>query len=235
MALAKGHFVISPSSNWLIPGSASSDLLIGVANSNQSILFGASNNSCYFKMNSNGNIGIGTVTPMRTLDVLGAVRTNNVVRARDVIRNNIAFLAYRRSAAQSIINSPNPNPAVLFDSLVDSRGDHGLTYTSADGKFTNASGSTKTYLISYSLCWTTINTTGSRAAYIMLNGVFSATTRFATSNTGGADNVTCSTGTCMLTLGNNEYFTLNLWQNSGSSLNVGSDSYNGTLIQIQRL
>lgn len=74
MAANKGHFVLAATSNYLLRGALSNDLVIATGNSNQSIVFGSSNGSnMYFKISSNGYVGVGKSNPGYTLDILGNV------------------------------------------------------------------------------------------------------------------------------------------------------------------
>lgn len=85
MALNKGHFVLATTSNYMVMGALSNDLLITTGNSNQSIVFGSSNGSnMYFKISSNGFVGIGKSNPGYNLDIIGNVNFTGALTSNGV-------------------------------------------------------------------------------------------------------------------------------------------------------
>ena len=69
----KASVVLATSNTAILPASLCNDLLVLVSNSNQSMLFGASNTATWLRINSNGFIGVGKSNPGYTLDILGNI------------------------------------------------------------------------------------------------------------------------------------------------------------------
>lgn len=142
------------------------------------------------------------------------------------------FVTYQNSTTQSISSSSPPsNALVLFDTSIESYGTITLDH-SIPTSFTNTSGSTHSYIVSVTVNYD-INSIGIRTLYISKN----ASTRITQTivNAVSSDNTFLNLSIPIL-LNNGDYFQVWTSQDSGSSLNIGSDSdFGGCSITIQQI
>lgn len=217
------------SSNAFFDIAASGDMYIGTSSGNQNICIGSSNNAMNIKISSNGFVGIGTSNAQYTLDVNGIISMSSNLVCSNLIKSTMPYFAYKLNT-NLVINSL-ADFTLVFNTLDVNQGDHGLSYNSSTGLFTNVSGSTNTYLVSYMASWTPINSTGTRVTWIGNSNQVLLAYRQGLQNQKACNDYTCNSTSCYVTLSNNEYFSLKAWQNSGSTLNLG----NGSRIQILRI
>lgn len=109
---------------------------------------------------------------------------------------------------------------VIFNTALQTVGSIGLTYDSVTniGRFTNTSGSQKTYTINATVAFN-LNATGVRLLYILVNG----TTRYAEVlyPAVSANDAAVLNAGATVSLANNEYFEVWAFQTTGISLNIG--------------
>jgi len=120
------------------------------------------------------------------------------------------------------ISVPQSDTTITFDSVdtsMTAQGTTGITYNA--GTFTNSSGRVLTVLVTYMIAFTTSNSSGTRQVWILYNN----TTRFGQLGTSGVTDFNNSASSAVLILQPNDYFVIRAWQNSGSTLTVGSPSY----------
>ena len=76
-----GGVRLSPSSNYIVQGAASNDLLLFASGSNQGFVFGTSNNSnLLLRIGSNGYVGFGLSNPLFKVDILGDLNFSGTLR-----------------------------------------------------------------------------------------------------------------------------------------------------------
>lgn len=142
------------------------------------------------------------------------------------------FMTYQNSTTQSISSSSPPsNTLVLFDTSIESYGTISLDH-STPTSFTNTSGSTHSFIVSVTVNYD-INSTGIRTLYISKN----ASTRITQTimNAVSTDNTFLNLNIPIL-LNNGDYFQVWTSQDSGSTLDIGSDSdFGGSSITIQQI
>lgn len=177
----------------------------------------------YFK---NQQLGINTTAPSSTLTVAGTVTCTNV------IQSSPSVATYTPSTTtQSISN--NTNTTVLFGQASFSTGNIStwFTYNSTTGVFTNASGSTRTVQVAYSVLWTG-NTTNVRFAYINANASCVPSGTLAYNAAQGSQSFTGQTGSCIFQMSNNATFQITAYQNSGGALDINKS---GTFLSLHVL
>jgi hypothetical protein len=158
-------------------------------------------------------VGIGTFNPTQPLHVNG------------VIRRIVPVMARRLSAAQTINNVTDT--AIKFDAADNfdfNSGSIGLTYNNANGSFTNSSGITQVYNISYQVAYSQ-NSAGNRVTWIWLNPT-SGQGRYAMLNLPSSSDFPVLSCSANIVLSNTETFYIYTWQNSASALSVGG-GYSG--------
>jgi len=146
------------------------------------------------------------------------------------ITKTTPLVSRRNSTSQTIANASNTR--VAFNTQEDANGSIGLTYdpTTNIGRFTNTSGSTKTFNISATIVYAT-NSTGARSTYIL-----KGTSRIAQMTTiPTVGDATVHNVTTPVKLANNEFIEVYAYHtiSGGGSLNIGSGgSFNGSYISI---
>jgi hypothetical protein len=186
------------------------------------------------RVNNNANNGIifENASEQRLLSVRGSDGSTAISGALTVggtVTRTIPIMARRHSTSQTITNMFTTR--ALFDTQdVLNSGTTGLTYSA--GVFTNTSGSTRTFLINVMIAFSA-NVTGQRIVWIHYNGEANLddnTKRYGymdtNAATGGVE-LTIIPTSAVLTLANNETFTINCWQNSGASLTIGGNGGSG--------
>jgi hypothetical protein len=134
-------------------------------------------------------------------------------------------MARRLSAAQTINNVTDT--AIKFDAADNfdfNSGSIGLTYNNANGSFTNSSGITQVYNISYQVAYSQ-NSAGNRVTWIWLNPT-SGQGRYAMLNLPSSSDFPVLSCSANIVLSNTETFYIYTWQNSASALSVGG-GYSG--------
>lgn len=160
-----------------------------------------------FTDNSGGFVGIGTTTPLTKLHVNG------------LIRSIVPVMARRLSAAQAV---PNISDTVIKFDLADNFDTNstlnGLTYANGTGLFTNTSGITQIYQVSYQVAYSA-NSAGNRVTWIWINS--SAQGRYAMMNLPSSSDYPVLSSSATIVLSNNDAMGVYTWQNSGAGLNIG--------------
>lgn len=153
----------------------------------------------------NGNLQVdGVLTGTRQAAVLGRMRITN-------------------QAISSVTKT-----TVLFDSNDGDTtiGNVPLSYDSGNGQFTNTSGVTTSFYITYSIYWG--GSVGNRQIWIEKNGVdvsrYADTSYWPTVNGGG-----------FITIANGEYFTLQSYHNQSGGVDIFGGTYNRSKIQITQI
>ena len=163
---------------------------------------------------SNGNIGIGTDTPGRKLEVVGDITHKKSM----VIR--------RRTSTQSISN--NTDTAIQFN-ISDTKFGSDITVTSNTDFTINTDG---LYQVEYTLSLSA-NATGVRAFYISINGT---TDRYAVYTIpGNSTNAIRAAGSALINLSASDIVRIYVWQNSGSSLTVAGSTILTARLTIYRV
>lgn len=179
---------------------------------------------------TSGNItqtGAGTTTlKATTVDSLTTVGT---VSAATVVQSTPSILSYYLGILPA--TTSGTTTTVLFDTSKINQGTHGLTYTAANGRFTNTSGSTRAYEVVFNAGFT-LNTTGQRQITIEKStGALPTNAAFSTlMNAASALSVMFLNVSGVVVLPNNEYISCAVYQNSGSSL--GGSTCGVTIIAL---
>jgi hypothetical protein len=205
-------------------GNSAGDMVIrNMRSSGRIHLLGGGNTGAAITINSNNNVGIGTISPSSRLSVAGDMNvTGTVTRA--------PIFGSRRVATTQNINSSSIT-TILFDAAdVFNSASFPLSYSA--GVWTNNSGQTVMCTISFTVSFTS-NGTGVRQAWIVVNGANNVG-RFAYISLSGLDILA---GSATIVLNNGETFGINTWQTSGATASVGGavggmDTGFSTRIQI---
>jgi hypothetical protein len=137
------------------------------------------------------------------------------------------------TTSQTVAN--NTDYTVLFDSG-DSNTDLGtvpISYDTSNGRFTNTSGGSSSFIVSYQVNFSS-NNTNSRQTWIEKNG--NAALRYGQNSTAATQGTkTIVNGAAFITVADGEYFTLRAYQNSGSTLDLFTTTNSSTTkIQISQ-
>jgi len=129
----------------------------------------------------------------------------------------------------------NIDYTVLFDSN-DTNATIGilpLTYNASNGRFTNISGSTVCFSVSYQVNFAS-NNSGVRQTWIEKNGQNSLRYGQNSAHPAQGQN-TIVNGPACITIANGEYFSVKVYQSSGLPLNLYVNDFNNTKIQITQV
>jgi hypothetical protein len=135
-------------------------------------------------------------------------------------------MARRHSTTQSLTNGVETRVQWNITDSDNSRGSVSLTYdgTTQVGRYTNSSGTTKTYLVTWQVNFGP-DPVGARATWLYHNttgGVFLNTQkRQGEVHTGINNDFTMVTSSTIAVLDNGEFFEIWAWQNSGNELQIG--------------
>jgi hypothetical protein len=98
--------------------------------------------------------------------------------------------------------------------------DVGVTYNTSNGRFTNNTGKSMTYLVTYQIPYSAASG-GNRMSFIRYLG--DNANRFAVQEMpGSATLMSCLGGSAVINLPAGSFFEIVTWQNSGSSQTVGA-------------
>jgi hypothetical protein len=124
---------------------------------------------------------------------------------------------------------------VLFDSD-DTNASIGivpLSYNPSNGRFTNISGTTISFNVSYQINFSAQNS-GVRQTWIEKNG--QNTLRYGQNSSHATQGQnTIVNGPACITIANTEYFSIKVFQSSGQTLNLYVNEFNNTKIQITQV
>ncbi len=138
-------------------------------------------------------------------------------------------LARRHSTTQNISSGIETRVQWNITDPDNSRGSVSLTYdgTTQVGRFTNNSGTTKTYLVTWQINFGP-DPVGARATWLWhnntLNGSGAAQKRQGEIHTGINNDFTMLTSSTIAVLDNGEFFEIWAWQNSGNELQMGGSA-----------
>jgi hypothetical protein len=138
----------------------------------------------------------------------------------------------RRSSTQSVAN--NTDTVMLFNATDEGSSsgtvnvtgndavylDVGVTYNTSNGRFTNNTGKSMTYLVTYQIPYSAASG-GNRMSFIRYLG--DNANRFAVQEiAGSATAMACLGGSAVINVPAGSFFEIVTWQNSGSSQTVGA-------------
>ena len=166
-----------------------------------------------------GSLSVSGSASVSSLAVTGAITSANLT-CTGLVRCITPVMARRLSIATTI-NTSTVTTATwdVSDTFNYNSAMSGLSYSA--GVFTNTSGETRVYSVSYTVCFAQNSSGTERSAYLAHNSD-SGTTRYSKiSQAGSSTSVNFIPGSCIVTLANNDTVAVYVYQDSGSSLGFG--------------
>ena len=165
------------------------------------------------------NVGIRTTTPAYPLDVVGYTRITGTLEVAGAISFSIAPMIARVFSAtpQSI---PNTTNTIVNYPDADARNGTGLGLGYSSGTFTNNNSYTLTLTVSANVTFAA-NATGTRVLFIQTSAQGRMGYIDIFTNTVASETTAISTS-ATFRLNANETFSIQVFQSSGSGLNVGN-------------
>ena len=168
---------------------------------------------------------LGTIADLNATDL---TVTNPITRV-------VPMFSRRHSVAQNLVSTVNTR--VLFNTVEDSVGTTGVTYDTSlnPGRFINNSGSTRVYNVSVTIEYSSASTAGHRMVWIQkgANRIAQQSVNASTQNSGTQNETTVLNVSTPVVLQDGEYFEVWAYQDSGSSVPMGSGGdFSGSYISL---
>lgn len=170
------------------------------------------------------NSSLTSVGTLTSLSVSGTTTSQGLTVTTPIVRP-VAIYSRKHSVAQNTVTDTDTK--VLFNTVVDSVEDTGLTYDALTnpGRFINNSGAQRVFSVSTTVSFPSTSTAGSRAVYILKNGTERVAQQLVTAvtqNGGTSNQPTVVNVSAPLVLADGEYFEVFVWQNSGTPIAIGT-------------